>query len=115
MFACQLTQKAYQQGHRITIDLDNEAAANELDQLLWSFRAESFVAHEKLADANRIEVGALKKPQEVLLNLTMNAVDDNSWQRLLQIVPADDALKAQARELFKVYKERGFVVNTRKI
>ena len=44
-FACRLAEKAVRQGNKVMIATGNEAESRELDQLLWSFRPESFVPH----------------------------------------------------------------------
>jgi DNA polymerase-3 subunit chi len=44
-YACRLSEKAINQGHRIAIALDDEAQAQTLSDYLWSFKPESFLPH----------------------------------------------------------------------
>ena len=44
-FACRLTEKVLGQKLKIYIHTDSESAAQEMDDLLWSFKPESFIPH----------------------------------------------------------------------
>ena len=45
LLACRLAEKAYRLGHRIYIHASSAAQAENLDELLWTFRQGSFVPH----------------------------------------------------------------------
>lgn len=42
---CQRVEAAYEEGRRIYVWAESEAEARRLDELLWSFREDSFVPH----------------------------------------------------------------------
>ena len=44
-FACRLTEKAVLKNHQVYIHCDSEATMMSMDQLLWSFRPNSFLPH----------------------------------------------------------------------
>ena len=43
--AARLADKAFSRGHKIFINASDETEAKQLDELLWSFRASSFLPH----------------------------------------------------------------------
>lgn len=45
-FACRLAEKAYRLDHRVHLQTGSAAEAEQLDELLWTFRQGSFVPHE---------------------------------------------------------------------
>lgn len=47
LFTCRLIEKIYRQGHRVYVYSENQAQIDKLDQLLWSFKAESFIPHSQ--------------------------------------------------------------------
>ena len=44
--ACRLAEKAWRQGNRVRVQAENSEAVRRLDKLMWTFKQESFVAHE---------------------------------------------------------------------
>src|SRR5690554_5975871 len=44
-FACQLTETAVNAGHRVLLAVDDQDSAEQLDQLLWTLKPESFLPH----------------------------------------------------------------------
>ena len=47
---CRVVEKAYKQGNRVLIQTAGREQAMQLDELLWTFRAGSFIPHS-LADS----------------------------------------------------------------
>ena len=45
LFACRLAEKAWREGNRIYIAVNDESEAKAMDKQLWQFRPESFVPH----------------------------------------------------------------------
>ena len=43
LFACKLTEKAYKKGHQVFINTQSDQQLRHLDDLLWTFRAGSFL------------------------------------------------------------------------
>jgi DNA polymerase-3 subunit chi len=44
--ACEIAERSYTQGHRLQIIAAGEEQASRLDELLWTFRPDSFVPHD---------------------------------------------------------------------
>lgn len=114
-FACRLAEKAWQQGYRVFMHTSSEFDAQQLDDLLWTFRPESFVPHAIANDPRGKElpvlVGCGEAPRltlDVLINLT-EAVPDyfGRFERLAEIVQPSDEQRASARRRYRHYREQG--------
>lgn len=112
--ACRLAAKALRLGHHLHIHLADEATLGRLDELLWTFSDASFLAHERLEEnpAAPITIAAGGAPQpapELLINLA----DDipkffSHFPRVAEIVSAQAPVRAQGRERFRFYRDRGY-------
>ncbi len=78
--ACRIIEKAFQQKHSIYVHAANKAEAEQLDELLWNFRPDSFVPHHLVGDGPTppppVRIGWQQIPPEasdVLINLHAEA------------------------------------------
>jgi DNA polymerase-3 subunit chi len=123
LLACRLTEKAYKLGHRVYLHAGSEAQVKALDDLLWTFRAGSFLPHasngDNGADAAPIRLGAAAAPQDmddVLVNLADEVPPFFSrFTRVAELVSSDEASRNAARERYRFYQERGYTLNTHKL
>jgi DNA polymerase-3 subunit chi len=121
--ACKLIEKAYAQKHQIYIHTDNELGANEMDELLWTYRDDSFLPHHITGDgpepAPPIQIGFSEpaaKHRDIMLNLSAGVpVFHTQFQRILEIVPADSLLQEQARERYRFYRQLNLPIQTHKL
>jgi len=122
-FACRLAEKAYKNRHRIYIHADSKEEAHELDELLWTYREESFLPHNLVGEgpdpAPPIQIGFEGKPEnhrDILLNLN-NAVPEfySNFARVLEIVPSDAAAQELARLHYRFYRAEGYEIITHKL
>ena len=123
VFACRLIEKAYTQGNQIYIHTDSAEQTNEVDQLLWSFRADSFVPHQTMADQNPdrcpILIGHDVEPPR-LMNLLINLSPEqplffSQFERVAEIIDEDQDRKVQGRERYRFYQQRGYQLDTHKL
>lgn len=120
-FTCRLTEKAVAQGNRVMIATENEAETQTLDELLWTFRPESFVPHGTGAAASAAPVlishsGDDPDHHDLLINLRQNIPPEFSrFQRLAEVVVQEPAILSSTREHFSFYKARGYQMNTHKL
>lgn len=133
-FVCRLIDKAVRMGHRVLVTMDSQAEAQELDELLWTFKPESFIPHQCLNDkrlpGTPVEIcfGPLQTLQQVLqqttpgdhqgllINLSSGIPADFSrFERLSEVViQAADILK-NTRDHYSFYRERGYPIQHRKM
>ena len=112
--AARLTEKAFGQGLRVYINADSEAQARQLDELLWSFRPDSFLPHGVTGEehAEKIAIGWGQEPanhDELLINLQLTIPPFFSrFHRVAEVVTQDPASLAALRASWTFYKERGY-------
>ncbi len=118
-FACRLAEKAFREGHRIYLHTSDESAARAMDELLWGFRRQSFLPHGLLGseDAEHLAIGWGADPGEhhdVMINLDL-AVPDfvGRFERVLEIVVQDPAIREPLRDSWKRYKHFGYPIEKR--
>lgn len=114
-YACRLARKAYAAGNRIVLMLDDAAQLGELDAMMWTFSATDFLPHvpagDALASATPIILadndGAELPHHDLLVNLSRRvpAMVD-SFQRVIEVVSADEADAAAGRQRYVAYKQQ---------
>ncbi|WP_101756948.1 DNA polymerase III subunit chi [Oceanicoccus sp. KOV_DT_Chl] len=121
LFACRLVEKAFKLGHQIYVHTDDNAQANALDQLLWSWRSSSFIPHG-LKQANSesptpqsIQIGfgdadqSAAQHNDLLINLSNDVPEFFSrFDRVAEIVVQTPAITEATRNSFRFYRNRGY-------
>ena len=127
LFACRLTEKARKLGHRVYIHSDDNAQAKALDELLWSWRASSFIPHrleQDSSDDSHCDVligygdgnGEAAAYSDLLINLsTQVPAFFGRFQRVSEIVVQQAAITSATRENFRFYRDRGYPMNTHQL
>ena len=114
--ACQLTEKAFHQGHAVLLHTEDENISTQLDNLLWAFKPTAFLPHQKgLETQSSISICHQNEPGDhhgLLINLTS---DTPSWfsrfEKTIEIVYDDQTVIENKRERFSFYKSRGYPLN----
>jgi DNA polymerase-3 subunit chi len=121
--ACRLAAKAYSKAGKLVVYSPDTKVLADFDRNLWTFQATGFVPHcfvdSPLAAETPIVLassGDALPHHDVLLNLA----DEwppffASFERLLEIVAADDADKERARARYSFYKKRGYEIQVNDI
>lgn len=112
-FACRLVDKAYQQKHQLYLHSNSMEEAKILDDLLWTFRDDGFIPHEilekNIPPTVPVQLGFDVTPQhqqDILLSLTPTVPEFFAqFNRILEIVPNDEASRNTARKKFRFYRE----------
>ena len=121
VFACRLIEKVYRLKYKIHVHTASNDEAVMLDDLLWTFKPESFIPHERYGSvlAAPIQICHQADPvlhQDVLINLSASIPDFFSrFKRVAEIVPQEAERRDSARESFRFYKERGYPLNYHKM
>jgi DNA polymerase-3 subunit chi len=122
-FACRLIEKAYKNQHRVYIHTENQADAHTLDELLWTYRDDSFLPHNLYGDgpepAPPIQIGfnvTPAKQRDILINLS-NQVPAffAQFNRILELIPTDPDQQELGRERFRFYRTQGLHIDTHKL
>ena len=120
LLTCRLSEKAYKQGHQVFINTNSGDQLKQLDDMLWTFRAGSFLPHgryEENADSTHpVLLGHAVEPEgpsDVLVNLSNEVhVFFSRFNRVAELVGGDEAQRQSARERYRFYKDRGYTLNT---
>ena len=123
LLTCRLSEKAYKQGHQVFINTNTSEQLKQLDDMLWTFSANSFLPHgcyEKHADSTHpVLLGHAIEPEgpsDVLVNLCSDVPAFFSrFNRVAELVGGDESQRQAARERFRFYKDRGYTLNTHKL
>ena len=120
-FACRLAEKAYRLDNTVHIHAGSRELAEQLDDLLWTFRDGSFVPHDLLSPTavdrqSPVTIGfdnGPAQPSDLLINLA----DDvppfaGSFPRVAELVTSDEDCKRQSRRRFVAYRDDGHTLET---
>lgn len=122
-FACRLAEKAWQQGHKVYIHTEDAASSKELDDLLWSFRAESFFPHSldnaSEADSVMVHIGCSEEPlhhDDVLINMGREVpLFFSRFKRVAEVIAGDESVRQAGRDRYRFYRERGYPLESHSI
>lgn len=120
LLACRLLEKAYQQGHQVFVYCADRQAAEQLDELLWTFKPDSFIPHHLQGEGPEppppIQIGHSSEPRgfhDILLNLASTVPPFfNRFKRIIEIVGVDEAAKELSREHYRMYRKAGIEAAT---
>lgn len=121
--ACRVAEKARRAGHRVLIHTKDATESHRLDSLLWTLWDQSFIPHGLLGRddpaINPILIGdgnADLEEHGILVNLAMEVPTFfGRFERLVECVDHDEAVKTAGRERFRYYREHGYPLNTHKV
>jgi DNA polymerase-3 subunit chi len=98
---------------------DSDGQSQQLDNLLWTFRAGSFIPHQlytgDIPATEQVLIGSLHAPthwQKTVINLSSHAADA---ERVLEILDNSEATKALGRKRYREYQQAGHILTTHKI
>lgn len=112
--ACQLAMKAWRAGLPVFVRGSDAQQCTEVDELLWRFKAESFVPHSLYQDDAQapVVIGLDEEPassQGVLINLGSTLSPQvERFSRVIEIVNQEPDLLTACRENFRSYRQRGY-------
>ncbi len=120
LLACRLTEKAYRQKLKVYLKTESGEQDRTMDDLLWTFRAGSFVPHAIVSAENdpdiRVWLGHATAPQttsDVLINLAADIPTNfDQFERIVELVDQNDTIKQAARERYRHYKQHGLELFT---
>ncbi len=140
LFACKLIEKAYRSGHYCYVLTDNAEQSQKIDDLLWTFRAGSFIPHQiftgelpgiakdgvyaassqgaSAVSDNIILIGSLPPPvkwQKIVINLSSACPQAfEQTERILEILDNSETTKTAGRQRYRDYQQSGMAITTHK-
>jgi len=121
--ACRLLEKAYLRGHRVFVYCNNQADAEHLDELLWTYKDDSFIPHNLQGEGPEpppaIQIGFGMEPRgynDILLNMAITIPPYFSrFRRIMEIVTADDSAKETSRNHYREYRAHQCELHTHQL
>jgi DNA polymerase-3 subunit chi len=113
LLVCELARKAHDANLWTLVLARDAGQAEQLDELLWAFDDDAYIPHQIAGDEEDELTPVLIAPPDVdtpmralVINLRDEAVT-GSFDRVLEVVPADDSARGPLRERWKQYQARG--------
>lgn len=115
-YGCRLVRKIYRAGQRVVVCCEDPERLDAFDEALWTFSPQDFIPHVRADDPLAAEtpvvltVAADALPwHEVLINIgTATPAGFARFERLIELVGADDPDRGFGRERWKFYRDRGY-------
>lgn len=121
--ACRLSEKAWHGGYRTFILTESTLQQKQVDDLLWTFRAGSFVPHaifnERVHPATPVILGnSLDSGTDInlIINLSSTPVDPpENVERIIEIIDQNEKIRVEGRERYRHYQKIGKTVRSHRI
>jgi len=115
LLACELAKRAFAANLSTLILARDQAQAEELDDLLWSFDPDAYLPHQIAGmDEDEDEAPILiatpdtDVPLRPLLINLRDTAPSGQFDRVLEVVPADESARDPLRERWKHYQTLGY-------
>lgn len=120
-YACKLAEQHWLSGERVLIQTDNETQSQQLDELLWNLRAESFIPHgiatlEAIDQQQPVLISHHKISDnnfQYIINLSCRPSDlpsDNGAIKIDELLNQDEQRKQCGRQNYKAYRALGYTL-----
>lgn len=116
LLVCELAKRAFESGASTLILTRSQDQADLLDEKLWEFDADAFIPHQLVGDEDdEVTPVLIAVPGDRTADrkLVINLRDECApglFERVLEVVPADEEQRLGSRERWKTYKAAGFDV-----
>ena len=113
LLVCELARKAHDANLWTLVLARDDEQAQRLDELLWEFDADAYIPHQLAGDdEDELTPVLIATPEAdtpmraLVINLRDEPVN-GTFDRVLEVVPADDSARGPLRERWKQYQSRG--------
>jgi DNA polymerase III subunit chi len=113
LLVCELAKKAFDTGQPTLILARSADEAEQLDEKLWEFDESAFVPHQIAGDGDDAITPVVIVPPEISTQdrpLVINLRDEcapGSFERVLEVVPAEESAREGSRQRWKIYQQAG--------
>lgn len=122
-YGCRLIRKIRKAGQQAVVYCDDAALLRQFDAALWSFSPLEFIPHLMATDPLAARTPVLLTSvagdlphHEVLVNLGAELPPFfTRFERLVEVVSAEPDDRAQARQRFRYYTDRGYPLTTHEV
>lgn len=123
LIACRLLEKAYARGHRVFVLCSNQKEAELIDELLWTFKEDSFIPHNLQGEGPEppppVQIGYGGEPRgfnDILLNLSDKIPPFyTKFKRVMELVSNVESEKELSRAHYREYRAQGCELHTHNV
>ena len=115
LLVCELAKRGYAANLSILVLARDAAQAEAIDDLMWSFDPDEYLPHQIAGmdegdDDTPILIATpdMDIPARAMLLNLRDAAPTGSFDRVLEVVPADPSARGPLRERWKHYQSLGF-------
>ena len=115
---CELAKRAFESDQCLLILAASYPQAEELDDLLWAYDPDSYLPHQIAGTDEDDELTPIlivpphaDVPSRPLLINLRDAPVAGAFERVLEVVPADESARGPLRERWKHYQAQGYTLN----
>jgi len=124
--ACRIVEKATETDQNVFIHATSDVDARKLDELLWTFSQGSFIPHRivhegpDVAPLEPVIIGLNRAPLGERWDLMINLATDvpeffSRYRRVVEVVDGNATRRAQSRDRYRFYRDRGYTLNTHQV
>ncbi len=120
-FACRLIEKIYRNGQYCYVLTDSAQQSQQMDDLLWTFRAGSFVPHrlyqgDAPTECNEVLIDGEPIPEN-WLNIVVNLSSQpprqfSQCEKIVEILDSSENSRLAGRQRYRFYQQAGFEITT---
>ena len=114
LLVCELVRRAYTAQQPTLILVRDFEQAEAVDELLWDFDADAYIPHQLAGDDDDTNTAVLIVPpgidtpdRPLLINLR-DTCPAGRYERVLEVVAADESERTGSRARWRDYQQRGF-------
>jgi len=123
LLACRLLEKAYLRNHQVFVYCNNQQEAENLDELLWTFKDNSFIPHNLQGEGPEppppIQIGYREEPRgfnDILLNLANDIPTFYTrFRRIIEVIANEEAAKELGRKHYREYRSQQHQLQTHEV
>jgi DNA polymerase-3 subunit chi len=120
-FACRLIEKIYRNGQYCYVLTDSVRQSQQMDDLLWTFRAGSFVPHSLYqgdvpTNSNEILINGEPIPENwlaIIVNLSSQPPKQFAQcEKIVEILDSSENSRKLGRQRYRFYQQAGLEITT---
>jgi len=112
MYACRVTRKAFINGYKVYVRVDNKQEMSQLDSLLWTFSELDFIPHrcvDSECGQEPVIIGMIEHEggsDTVLINMsTQLSSNYTDYSRVIELIGNDPEIKSAGRDRYRQYQK----------
>jgi DNA polymerase III subunit chi len=118
-YVCELTEALHHPAHRLVIHADEPALLTAVDEKLWTYKDDGFLAHERTTQPTSpapngvVMLSSTPIATDTLIHLGFDPLADlTTAKRIIDVIDADPKRREAGRNRFAHYRKLGISPQT---